>query len=459
MGAGVGGAREQHAADTMAGDWEHKAVVVGGGEAEGGTGGGEDQQGAPKHGGGAADAGLDAVRLAPLFEPLERARAGGAVPAGAAGGANGAITDLELVKRRKERAEALCNVYEAEYWSLMELLRAEHSRFVAESGKTGLASAADGDEAAMAAVVAAAEAAAEAGGGGAVSVQDEFREYSRRRRQLIAERRDAQEPGTSGAAAENGVQDATKEGATVSEAETEKPEGAPQSGGGQEADGDEREDDDDCGGIVSFAEVEKMILLGAHARQQVPEDAPAANGGSPAPLGERARASPSVLSLGWCDSEATRRRLREALLRAEMATESASVRAAKGALAVILGANRTFPIHDKEVTIGRGTRDSRCDVDLALEDSELAAKLSRHAAVLTYDSKVDQHFLANTGRRPIFVNGEELAIGARRALPRGCLLELARIPCLFVAHPQAARVVQGREAREAAKRAVSGRGY
>ena len=125
---------------------------------------------------------------------------------------------------------------------------------------------------------------------------------------------------------------------------------------------------------------------------------------------------------------------------------------AGGALAVILTEHHAFPVKGVEAVIGRATREIPCEVNLALEDPAKATKLSRTAAVLSYDARADTYTIANTGRRPLSVNGREVAIGARCELKSGALLTLAKIPCLFVAHPQAARIAEGRASREDAQR-------
>lgn len=398
---------------------------------------------------------LDGAKLLPLFDALERAGKGGQ----GEGGSLGSLSQRELVARRKDRATALCKVYEEEYWALMELLRAEHTNFVARGGVAAV------NGAAPHAAAAAAAAGAACATGGAGTVHDEFREYKRRRRELA--RQDGAGAGVAqDRAAVGGARGAKPQAngaaATACDGEGVTAAAAAAADGDADEDGVESAQPPPC-----FAEVEEMILLAAQTRQGEQQqgepqqqgvgagtEAGAKDTGKAAPPPAEARAGvvPSVLSLDWCDSEATRRRLQKTLVLADNAAESATVRAAGGALAVILTEHHAFPVKGVEAVIGRATREIPCEVNLALEDPAKATKLSRTAAVLSYDARADTYTIANTGRRPLSVNGREVAIGARCELKSGALLTLAKIPCLFVAHPQAARVAEGRASREDAQR-------
>uniref|UniRef100_A0A8B9R7D2 Microspherule protein 1 n=1 Tax=Anas platyrhynchos TaxID=8839 RepID=A0A8B9R7D2_ANAPL len=77
-------------------------------------------------------------------------------------------------------------------------------------------------------------------------------------------------------------------------------------------------------------------------------------------------------------------------------------------LAVLRGRMVRYLMRSREITLGRATKDNQIDVDLALEGP--AWKISRKQGVIKLKNNGD-FFIANEGRRPIYIDGRPCARG------------------------------------------------
>lgn len=90
-------------------------------------------------------------------------------------------------------------------------------------------------------------------------------------------------------------------------------------------------------------------------------------------------------------------------------------------LAVLRGRLVRFLMRSREISIGRKSKQEPIDVDLTLEGP--AFKISRRQATLKLRSNGD-FFIANEGKRPLYIDGMPLLRGNKGKLNNNCTLEV-----------------------------------
>lgn len=98
-------------------------------------------------------------------------------------------------------------------------------------------------------------------------------------------------------------------------------------------------------------------------------------------------------------------------------------------LAVLRGRLVRYLMRSKEITLGRTTKDHAVDVDLKLEGP--AWKISRKQGVIKLRSTGD-FFIANEGKRSIFVDGQPILRGTTVKLSNNSVLEIAGLKFVFL---------------------------
>ena len=74
-----------------------------------------------------------------------------------------------------------------------------------------------------------------------------------------------------------------------------------------------------------------------------------------------------------------------------------------------------------QITLGRATKDNPIDVDLSLEGP--AWKISRRQGVIKLRNNGD-FFVANEGRRPIYIDGKSVLNGNKQKLNNNSVVEV-----------------------------------
>lgn len=97
--------------------------------------------------------------------------------------------------------------------------------------------------------------------------------------------------------------------------------------------------------------------------------------------------------------------------------------------AVLRGRTVRFMMKSIQVSLGRNTKENRVDIDLALEGN--VEKISRKQGSLKLRMTGD-FFLANEGKRPIFVNGMPIMREASCRLWNNSVVEIADLSFIFV---------------------------
>lgn len=90
-------------------------------------------------------------------------------------------------------------------------------------------------------------------------------------------------------------------------------------------------------------------------------------------------------------------------------------------LAVLRGRLVRYLMRSREITIGRKSKQDAIDVDLSLEGP--AFKVSRRQATLKLRSNGD-FFIANEGKRPLYIDGMPLLRGYKGKLNNNCTVEV-----------------------------------
>lgn len=91
-------------------------------------------------------------------------------------------------------------------------------------------------------------------------------------------------------------------------------------------------------------------------------------------------------------------------------------------LAVLRGRLVRYLMRSREISIGRKSKNDTIDVDLSLEGP--ACKISRRQATLKLRSNGD-FFIANEGKRALFIDGMPLLRGNKAKLNNNCTLEVS----------------------------------
>uniref|UniRef100_A0A8C9GNN3 Microspherule protein 1 n=1 Tax=Piliocolobus tephrosceles TaxID=591936 RepID=A0A8C9GNN3_9PRIM len=91
-------------------------------------------------------------------------------------------------------------------------------------------------------------------------------------------------------------------------------------------------------------------------------------------------------------------------------------------LAVLRGRMVRYLMRSREITLGRATKDNQIDVDLSLEGP--AWKISRKQGVIKLKNNGD-FFIANEGRRPIYIDGRPVLCGSKWRLSNNSVVEVS----------------------------------
>lgn len=80
-----------------------------------------------------------------------------------------------------------------------------------------------------------------------------------------------------------------------------------------------------------------------------------------------------------------------------------------------------FTVMLPQITLGRSSKDNQIDVDLALEGP--ASKVSRKQGLIKLKNNGD-FYIANEGKRPIYVDGKPVANNQRCKLNNNAVVEV-----------------------------------
>ncbi|KAL1463091.1 hypothetical protein WDU94_014880, partial [Cyamophila willieti] len=109
-------------------------------------------------------------------------------------------------------------------------------------------------------------------------------------------------------------------------------------------------------------------------------------------------------------------------------TGSTSSELDKQTYAVLKGRTVRFLMKFRDVTIGRSTQDYHVDIDLSLEGP--AWKVSRRQACIRMRNNGD-FFIANEGKRPLYVDGRPIVAGTKFKLTHNSIIEICGLLFTF----------------------------
>ncbi|GAB6029584.1 Microspherule protein 1 [Chamberlinius hualienensis] len=98
-------------------------------------------------------------------------------------------------------------------------------------------------------------------------------------------------------------------------------------------------------------------------------------------------------------------------------------------LAVLRGRLVRYLMRSREITLGRSTKDNNVDMDLSLEGPAL--KISRKQGVIKMKSN-GEFYLANEGKRPVYIDGKPVLVGNKHKLGNNSVLEIAGLRFIFL---------------------------
>ncbi|XP_073837832.1 microspherule protein Rcd5 [Musca autumnalis] len=113
-------------------------------------------------------------------------------------------------------------------------------------------------------------------------------------------------------------------------------------------------------------------------------------------------------------------------------------------LAVLRGRLVRYLMRSKEITFGRDAKDCVVDVDLSLEGP--ATKISRKQGTIKLRSNGD-FFIANEGKRPIFIDGAPLLSGNKTRLANNCVVEMAGLRFVFLVNYELINAIRHESAK------------
>lgn len=97
-------------------------------------------------------------------------------------------------------------------------------------------------------------------------------------------------------------------------------------------------------------------------------------------------------------------------------------------LAVLRGRLVRYLMRSREITLGRATKDISIDVDLSLEGP--AWKISRRQGVIKLHN--GDFYIANEGKRPVFVDGKPVLAGNKYKLENNSVVEIVGLRFIFL---------------------------
>ncbi|KAM4880950.1 microspherule protein 1 isoform 6-T7 [Sylvia borin] len=113
-------------------------------------------------------------------------------------------------------------------------------------------------------------------------------------------------------------------------------------------------------------------------------------------------------------------------------------------LAVLRGRMVRYLMRSREITLGRATKDNQIDVDLALEGP--AWKISRKQGVIKLKNN-GEFFIANEGRRPIYIDGRPVLGGCKWRLSNNSVVEIASLRFVFLINHELIALIRNEAAR------------
>ncbi|XP_010209514.1 PREDICTED: LOW QUALITY PROTEIN: microspherule protein 1, partial [Tinamus guttatus] len=115
-------------------------------------------------------------------------------------------------------------------------------------------------------------------------------------------------------------------------------------------------------------------------------------------------------------------------------------------LAVLRGRMVRYLMRSREITLGRATKDNQIDVDLALEGP--AWKISRKQGIIKLKNNGD-FFIANEGRRPIYIDGRPVLGGNKWKLNNNSVVEIASLRFVFLINQDLIALIKAEAAKMA----------
>ncbi|XP_017071651.1 microspherule protein 1 [Drosophila eugracilis] len=114
-------------------------------------------------------------------------------------------------------------------------------------------------------------------------------------------------------------------------------------------------------------------------------------------------------------------------------------------LACLCGRHVRYLMRSKEITFGRDAKESGAvDVDLGLEGP--AAKISRRQGTIKLRSNGD-FFIANEGKRAIFIDGTPLLTGNKARLAHNCTVEISGLRFTFLVNYELINAIRQESAK------------
>ncbi|XP_054981751.1 microspherule protein 1 isoform X1 [Sorex araneus] len=105
---------------------------------------------------------------------------------------------------------------------------------------------------------------------------------------------------------------------------------------------------------------------------------------------------------------------------------------------------RPSPAPFPQITLGRATKDNQIDVDLSLEGP--AWKISRKQGVIKLKNNGD-FFIANEGRRPIYIDGRPVLCGSKWRLSNNSVVEIASLRFVFLINQDLIALIRAEAAK------------
>uniref|UniRef100_A0A3Q2C850 Microspherule protein 1 n=1 Tax=Cyprinodon variegatus TaxID=28743 RepID=A0A3Q2C850_CYPVA len=113
-------------------------------------------------------------------------------------------------------------------------------------------------------------------------------------------------------------------------------------------------------------------------------------------------------------------------------------------LAALRGRMVRYLMRSREITLGRATKDKQIDVDLSLEGP--AWKISRKQGIIKLKNNGD-FFIANEGRRPIYIDGRPVLSGNKWKLNNNSVVEIAGLRFVFLINLELISLIKAEAAK------------
>nr|AAH55653.1 Microspherule protein 1 [Danio rerio] len=113
-------------------------------------------------------------------------------------------------------------------------------------------------------------------------------------------------------------------------------------------------------------------------------------------------------------------------------------------LAALRGRMVRYLMRSREITLGRATKDKQIDVDLSLEGP--AWKITRKQGIIKLKNNGD-FFIANEGRRPIYIDGRPVLSGNKWKLNNNSVMEIAGLRFVFLINQELISLIKAEAAK------------